>query len=88
MRSPLQATTASSDCPVATMGPRPRCIPVPHDAFQRLAELPDLGRDASHIRPGYRKIETVSRSVFHRKTNDGVLIVRILHQRMDFDRHL
>jgi toxin ParE1/3/4 len=59
-----------------------------HAAFQRLAAFPDLGRDASHIRRGYRKIETASHSVFYRKTEDGVLIVRVLHQRMDFGRHL
>ena len=40
------------------------------------------------IRPGYRKIETTNHSDFYRKTEDGVLIVRVLHQRMDFGRHL
>ena len=59
-----------------------------HETFQRLVEFPDLGRDASDIRRGYRKIETASHSVFYRKTNNGVLIVRVLHQRMDFGRHL
>ena len=53
-----------------------------------LAEFPDLGRDASDIQAGYRKIETASHSVFYRKTEDGVLIVRVLHQHMDFGRHL
>jgi toxin ParE1/3/4 len=59
-----------------------------HETFQMLVEFPDLGRDASDIRPGYRKIETASHSIFYRKTGDGVLIVRVLHQRMDFGRHL
>jgi len=59
-----------------------------HQTFRMLAEFPDLGRDASHIRAGYRKIETASHSVFYRKTDYGVLIMRILHQRMDFGRHL
>lgn len=59
-----------------------------HETFRMLAEFPDLGRDASHIRPSYRKIETASHSVFYRKTKNGVLIVRVLHQRMDFERHL
>jgi toxin ParE1/3/4 len=59
-----------------------------HETFQTLVEFPDLGRDAGHIRPGYRKIETASHSVFYRKTGDSVLIVRILHQSMDFGRHL
>jgi toxin ParE1/3/4 len=59
-----------------------------HATFQRLAAFPDLGRDASHIRFGYRRVETASHSVFYRKIEDGVLIVRILHQRMDFGQHL
>jgi plasmid stabilization system protein ParE len=52
-----------------------------------LAEFPDLGRDASDIRLGGRKIEVASHSVFSRKTENGVLIVRVPHQRMDFERH-
>lgn len=59
-----------------------------HDTFRMLSAFPEIGRDASHIRPGYRKIETASHSVFYRNTPDGVLIVRVLHQRMDFERHL
>jgi toxin ParE1/3/4 len=59
-----------------------------HRTFGLLAEFPDIGRDAGHIRPGYRKIESGSHSVFYQKTGDDVLIVRVLHQRMDFDRHL
>jgi len=53
-----------------------------------LAEFPDLGRDTSDISPEYRRIETASHSVFYRKTADGVLIVLILHQKMDLGRQL
>jgi toxin ParE1/3/4 len=59
-----------------------------HETFMMLVEFPDLGRDASDIRPGYRKIESASHSVFYKRTEDGVLIVRVLHQRMDFRRLL
>jgi toxin ParE1/3/4 len=59
-----------------------------HQTFRMLAEFPDLGRDVGHIRLGYRKIETASHSIFYRKAEDSVLIVRILHQSMDFARHL
>ena len=59
-----------------------------HATFGMLAEFPDLGKDASHVRAGYRKIESGRHSVFYRKIVDGVLIVRVLHQRMDFARHL
>jgi toxin ParE1/3/4 len=59
-----------------------------HEAFTRLAEFPDIGRDASHIRSGYMRLERASHSVFYRKNASGVVIVRVLHERMDFQRHL
>ena len=59
-----------------------------HETFGRLAAFPEIGRDVSHIRPGYRKLTTASHSVFYRQTEDGILIVRVLHQRMDFEQHL
>ena len=45
-----------------------------HQALQRLAEFPDMGRDASGIRPGYRRLEHASHVVFYRKTSSGVII--------------
>jgi toxin ParE1/3/4 len=59
-----------------------------HETFQTLADFPDIGRDASDIRPGYRTIETASHSIFYRPAGDGVMIVRVLHQHMDFRQHL
>ena len=59
-----------------------------HETFRMLAEFPDIGRDASDIRPGYRAIDTASHAVFYRKTEGGILILRVLHQHMDFSRHL
>lgn len=59
-----------------------------HDAFNRLADFPELGRDASHIRHGYRATEITSHIAFYRTTEAGVLIIRVLHARMDPRRHL
>jgi toxin ParE1/3/4 len=59
-----------------------------HETFERLAEFPNMGRDVSSIRSGYMRIESGSHSVFYRKIESGVLVVRILHERMDFERHL
>ncbi len=58
-----------------------------HEAVQRLAEFPDIGRDARQIRPGYFRMEVSSHAVFYRKTENGILIIRVLHERMDFARH-
>ena len=59
-----------------------------HEAFERLAEFPDMGRNADEIRPGYLQMESASHAIFYRKTETGILIVRVLHERMDFTRHL
>ncbi len=45
--------------------------------------------DISDVREGYRKVMSGSHMVFFKVTNGGVLdVARILHQKMDFDRHL
>jgi len=45
--------------------------------------------DIGDVRRGYRKVRSGSHVVFFKTINDGVIdVVRILHQKMDFDRHL
>ncbi len=44
--------------------------------------------DISDVRRGYRKIRAGSHVIFFKLTGDGIDVIRILHQRMDFDRHL
>ncbi|MCK4508544.1 MAG: type II toxin-antitoxin system RelE/ParE family toxin, partial [Desulfuromonadales bacterium] len=45
--------------------------------------------DISDVRKGYRKVRSGSHVIFFKVTKGGILdVVRILHQRMDFDRHL
>lgn len=57
------------------------------DAFQRLAASPDTGRPFTD-REGYFRYENGSHVVFYRKELAGILIVRVLHQRMEPRRHL
>ena len=59
-----------------------------HAAFERLVDFPDMGRDAGHIRAGTMRLESAHHVVFYRKSSIGILILRVLHQRMDFKRHL
>lgn len=59
-----------------------------HEAFERLAEFPDMGRTVDEIRPGYLQMESASHAIFYCKIETGILIVRVLHERMDFTRHL
>ena len=55
---------------------------------QRLAENPALGRRCDDFRPGLRRLEHGQHVVLYREDDDGVLVSRILHQRMDFEQHL
>ena len=61
--------------------------------LQRAIELaavnPRIGQGCDEIRPGYRKLAAGSHTLYYRVTPDGVIdVVRVLHQRMDVDRHL
>ncbi|QIJ74121.1 type II toxin-antitoxin system RelE/ParE family toxin [Methylobacterium sp. NI91] len=59
------------------------------DSFDGLASGMVTGRGADDIRPGYFKLAVGSHLVFYRMgAADVIEVVRILHQRMDFDRHL
>ena len=45
--------------------------------------------DISDVRKGYRKARSGSYVIFFKVTKGGALdVVRILHQKMDFERHL
>jgi len=57
-------------------------------AFVRLAAEPALGRACDDIREGYRRYNVGSHVVFYRLTAGQVDIVRILHARRDYRRHL
>ncbi len=53
------------------------------------AVTPRIGRACDEIRPGYRKLAAGSHTLYYRVTAEDVLdVVRILHQRMNVDRHL
>ncbi len=57
-------------------------------AIQTVAISPARGKACDHIQEGYRKYPAGSHVVFFRLTDGGINVVRILHRRMDFDRHL
>jgi len=53
-----------------------------------LADNPALGRLCDDVRPGLRRLEHGKHVVFYRQERGGVLVSRILHQRMLPDRHV
>mgnify|MGYP002712995770 CR=1 FL=1 len=55
---------------------------------KRAADSPTEFVDIGDVRRGYRKFSSGSHVVFFKVTGNGIDVVRILHQRMDFDRHL
>ena len=56
--------------------------------FASLLGNPILGRSAEELAPGLRRIRQQAHVVFYRPSEDAVLIVRVLHHSMDFERHL
>ena len=56
--------------------------------FNLLLEYPELGRSADEIAAGLRRIRQQAHVVFYLPSDDAILIVRVLHHAMDFERHL
>ncbi len=54
---------------------------------QRLADNPASGRPCDHVRPGLRRMEQGKHVVFFRREARGILISRILHEKMLPSRH-
>jgi toxin ParE1/3/4 len=52
-----------------------------------LADNPALGRLCDDVRPGLHRHEHGKHVVFYRQERGGILVSRILHQRMLPDRH-
>lgn len=58
------------------------------DAFKLLARQPEIGKDAETIKPGYRKFSQGSHVIFYREGAESkIVVVRVLHNSMDVDRH-
>lgn len=58
-----------------------------HERFQILADNPGVGRSAAQLAPDLGRHEYQSHIIFYIPKETGVLIVRVLHTRMDAKRH-
>jgi len=56
--------------------------------IEAVAETRTIGRARPEVREGYYKYRTGSHLLFFRLIDGGIDVVRILHERMDFNRHL
>ena len=54
---------------------------------QTLAESPLAGRACDEISPGLHRMEVGRHVIFYRRRKRGILVVRILHERMLPERH-
>ena len=54
---------------------------------QNLADNPALGRLCDHVRLGLHRHEHGTHVLFYRRERGGIVVSRILHQRMLPDRH-
>ncbi len=57
-----------------------------YTCFNTLSEKPDLGRNASQYAPHLKRFLFQSHTIFFRPEEKGIAIIRVLHQKMDFDR--
>ena len=58
------------------------------DKFSHLAKKPDVGIDRNNLRNGYYSVLIHKHIIFYKKYNYGIRIIRVLHQSMEFDKHL
>ena len=52
------------------------------ECCQMLADNPALGRTCDDVRPGLRRMERGRHVLFYREDAGGILVSRILHERM------
>lgn len=53
-----------------------------------LAEAPQQAQSCAYIRPSYWRRSVEQHVIYFRPTSYGIAVVRILHHRMDVNRHL
>jgi toxin ParE1/3/4 len=57
--------------------------------IERIVDDPLIGRPCEEVRAGYRRHAVGSHALYYRiASGDLIDVVRVLHQRMDVDRHL
>ncbi len=54
----------------------------------KLAQSPFLGKESNFLYPGLREFEFKSHMIFYLIQEEGILIVRILHQSRDYKNFL
>ena len=58
------------------------------NCLELLAENAEMGTSAEDLRAGYRRFPHESHVIFYTRRDEHILIVRILHKRMDVNQNL
>lgn len=58
-----------------------------NEVFEAIAQSPNLASPCDTIRPGYRRFQVERHAVYFRLEAGTVVVVRVLHERMDAPRH-
>ncbi len=58
------------------------------ECIELLADNPNMGHSAEDILPEYLRFPHESHVVFYKKSSPSIIVVRILHERMDPKLHL
>jgi toxin ParE1/3/4 len=57
------------------------------DTFKKLSELPDIGKKRNEIFIDALSFPVKKHVIFYKKDTKGILIARILHQRIDYEQY-
>jgi toxin ParE1/3/4 len=57
-------------------------------SFPEIVDNPNIGRPCQKLKGSFSQYPVGSHVIFYLKTGRGIDIVRILHQRMDYIRHM
>lgn len=58
------------------------------ECIELLADNPEIGHSAEDILPEYLRFPYESHIIFYKQLTSSILVVRILHHRMDAELHL
>lgn len=56
--------------------------------IETVAAQPTMGRACPEVRAGYHRYPSGAHVLFYRLIDGGIDVIRVLHGRMDFTRHL
>ena len=58
------------------------------EAFAQLVVSPKMATPCDHIRKGYRRSRVGRHAIYFRQIDCGIVVIRVLHNRMLSTRHL